>query len=100
LYVRPRQNRVVTGHSLYDALDAQRGDLRTRCDHSDILCSNPVPATNAATRLAAGTLCSGSPAPTANEEPKYAYNDGDGSTCYDAEYPLQIHGFDPNFHFV
>ena len=31
---------------------------------------------------------------------KYAYNDGDGSTAYDVEYPLQIHGFDPNFHFV
>jgi hypothetical protein len=27
-------------------------------------------------------------------------NDGDGSTYYDVEYPLQIHGFDPNFHFV
>ena len=31
---------------------------------------------------------------------KYAYNDGDGSTDYDVEYPIQIHGFDPNFHFV
>src|SRR5258708_23957372 len=30
----------------------------------------------------------------------YAYNDGDGSTQYDVEYPLQIHGFDPSFHFV
>jgi len=30
----------------------------------------------------------------------YAYNDGDGTTHYDVEYPLQIHGFDPNFHFV
>jgi FtsP/CotA-like multicopper oxidase with cupredoxin domain len=30
----------------------------------------------------------------------YAYNDGDGSTAYDVEYPIQIHGFDPNFHFV
>ncbi len=29
-----------------------------------------------------------------------AYNDGDGSTGYDVEYPIQIHGFDPNFHFV
>jgi hypothetical protein len=27
-------------------------------------------------------------------------NDGDGSTAYDVEYPVQIHGFDPNFHFV
>jgi hypothetical protein len=30
----------------------------------------------------------------------YAYNDGDGSTYYDVEVPLQMHGFDPNFHFV
>ena len=30
----------------------------------------------------------------------YAYNDGDGSTAYDVEYPIQMHGFDPNFHFV
>ena len=100
IYVRPRQNRVGAGLSLHDALVAQQGDMRTKCDHSDILCSNPVPAANSATRLAAGTLCSGSPAPNASEQPKYAYNDGDGSTCYDTEYPLQIHGFDPNFHFV
>jgi len=32
--------------------------------------------------------------------PSYAYNDGDGTNRYDVEYPLQIHGFDPNFHFV
>ncbi len=31
---------------------------------------------------------------------KYVYNDGDGSTAYDVEYAMQIHGFDPNFHFV
>jgi FtsP/CotA-like multicopper oxidase with cupredoxin domain len=29
---------------------------------------------------------------------KYAYNDGDGSTCYDVDFPLQILGFDKNFH--
>ncbi len=28
----------------------------------------------------------------------YVYNDGDGSTCYDVEYPIQLGGFDPNFH--
>lgn len=28
----------------------------------------------------------------------YAYNDGDGSTYYDVEMPLQIAGFDPAFH--
>jgi FtsP/CotA-like multicopper oxidase with cupredoxin domain len=31
---------------------------------------------------------------------RYTYNDGDGSTAYDVEYPLQMHDFDPNFHFV
>ncbi len=28
----------------------------------------------------------------------YAYNDGDGSTAYDVEVPLQLTGFDPDFH--
>jgi FtsP/CotA-like multicopper oxidase with cupredoxin domain len=83
LYVRPRQNRV-TG-DLYAALQTQQGDLRTACNsNADILCSNPLPA------IYTGASGGG----------KYAYNDGDGSTAYDVEYPLQIHGFDPNFHFV
>jgi FtsP/CotA-like multicopper oxidase with cupredoxin domain len=29
---------------------------------------------------------------------KYVYNDGDGSTYYDVEYPIQIGSFDPDFH--
>jgi FtsP/CotA-like multicopper oxidase with cupredoxin domain len=87
MYVRPRQNRLAVGASLYTALQAQQMDLRTKCDsNTDILCSNPLPAGSpTATQVAAG---------------KYAYNDGDGSTYYDVEYPIQIHGFDPNFHFV
>jgi len=89
IYVRPRQDRVPAGNSLYDALVAQQGDLRTACKSvADILCTNPLPfggATGSAPRAATGN---------------YAYNDGDGSTYYDVEYPLQIHGFDPNFHFV
>lgn len=28
----------------------------------------------------------------------YAYNDGDGSTYYDVDFPLQMSGFDPVFH--
>jgi len=85
LYVRPRQNRVSSGQPLYAALQAQQNDLRTACNSAtDILCSNPLPAVN--TGAAGGG--------------KYAYNDGDGSTAYDVEYPIQIHGFDPNFHFV
>jgi FtsP/CotA-like multicopper oxidase with cupredoxin domain len=99
LYVRPRQNRVPVGTSLYSALLKQNGigltalspkDLRTVCRPAvDIVCTTNMPvggaAANSATRAATGN---------------YAYNDGDGSTYYDVEYPLQIHGFDPNFHFV
>ena len=93
LYVRPRQNRVPVGNSLYSALQAQQTDLRTACNSAaDILCSNPLPAD-------AGILPNQTSA-TAAAGVKYAYNDGDGSTAYDVEYPLQIHGFDPNFHFV
>lgn len=29
---------------------------------------------------------------------KFVYNDGDGSTAYDVEYPIQIHGLDEIFH--
>jgi FtsP/CotA-like multicopper oxidase with cupredoxin domain len=87
MYVRPRQDRVAVGGNLYSALQQQGLDLRTKCDsNTDILCSNPLPSVNTgATRASAGN---------------YAYNDGDGSTYYDVEYPIQIHGFDPNFHFV
>jgi FtsP/CotA-like multicopper oxidase with cupredoxin domain len=94
IYVRPRQNRVAVGNSLFAALQQQQGDNRTKCDSTDILCSNPLsrktpsdpaPGDSGASRATTGN---------------YAYNDGDGSTYYDVEYPLQIHGFDPNFHFV
>jgi hypothetical protein len=84
LYVRPRQNRW-TG-DLYAGLQTQQGDLRTACNSKDVLCSNPLPA------VKTGAVNDGTQ--------KYAYNDGDGSTRYDVEYPLQLHGFDPNFHFV
>src|SRR6267143_1297579 len=94
LYVRPRQDRV-TG-SLYTALQNQQLDLRMKCDSTtDILCSNPLPAGGAAANTATGaaTVLQGGTS-------GYAYNDGDGSTFYNVEYPIQIHGFDPNFHFV
>ena len=94
LYVRPRQNRVAPGASLYAALQNQETDLRTACNPAaDILCSNSLPVPNSVPRAASLTNPS---APTGN----YVYNDGDGSTYYDVEYPIQIHGFDPNFHFV
>src|SRR5512139_2830184 len=88
LYVRPRQNKLATGANLRDGLIAQQSDPRKRSDcAADILCSAPVPPAPAvpATRASTGM---------------YAYNDGDGSTHYDVEYPVQMMGFDPNFHFV
>jgi FtsP/CotA-like multicopper oxidase with cupredoxin domain len=94
LYVRPRQDRVPVGNSLYVALQAQQTDLRTACNSAaDILCSNPLPPSNI---VAAGKTVVNATGSTGG----YAYNDGDGSTWYDVEYPLQMHGFDPNFHFV
>jgi hypothetical protein len=93
LYVRPRQNRAVGG-TLFASLQQQQLDNRTKCDSSaDILCSNPLPADQG---VLPGAL---TPTP-ASAGRMYAYNDGDGSTAYDVEYPVQIHGFDPNFHFV
>jgi FtsP/CotA-like multicopper oxidase with cupredoxin domain len=114
LYVRPRQDRVSVGQPLYTALAqwdqatptlsdpgtatgaaaraaafAAYEPVRKRCGQ-DIMCTSPIPPSNA---VAQANNASGTPS-------MYAYNDGDGSTRYDVEYPLQIHGFDPNFHFV
>ncbi|HEY7638651.1 MAG TPA: multicopper oxidase domain-containing protein [Steroidobacteraceae bacterium] len=96
LYVRPRQNKVLG--SLFTAVNnleaspnvppATQADyerVRKRCG-GDILCAAPVPASDIGA--------------TNNGTKRYAYNDGDGSTQYDVEYPIQIHGFDPDFHFV
>jgi FtsP/CotA-like multicopper oxidase with cupredoxin domain len=114
IHIRPRQDRVPPGSDLYTYLGYQNGiglptttvpDLRTECNPAvDILCSADQPAINAgATRAITGSLCSNPStiaAAAGNLTPRYTYNDGDGSTCYDVEYPIQMHGFDPNFHFV
>jgi FtsP/CotA-like multicopper oxidase with cupredoxin domain len=107
LYVRPRQNRVPLGNNLYAALELQQTDPRTasKCS-SDILCPSPLPISDTGAMHDSNILFKNSipasptypgavPGPTL-----YAYNDGNGSTAYDVEYPIQIHGFDPNFHFV
>jgi len=102
LYVRPRQDRVPQGQSLYTFLGYQNGisepatnpvvDVRTVCNPGqDILCSATMPAIN--TGAIQGLDKLGNPQ-------RYTYNDGDASTAYDVEYPIQMHGFDPNFHFV
>ncbi|MFP3891318.1 multicopper oxidase family protein [uncultured Ralstonia sp.] len=116
IYVRPRQDRVAAGASLYgntanpaigdpNSLLAQQIDSRTACyahtsattttpdlTKPDILCSAPLPPAPTVPPLHANNK-SGTPT-------LYAYNDGDGSTAYDVEYPVQMHGFDPNFHFI
>jgi FtsP/CotA-like multicopper oxidase with cupredoxin domain len=114
LHVRPRQDRVPVGGNLYTYLGYQNGvsepttnpvaDPRTACNPGrDILCSATAPAVpNAVTTARSGTN------PTSGVQgldlvgnpQRYTYNDGDGSTAYDVEYPIQMHGFDPNFHFV
>jgi hypothetical protein len=127
LYVRPRQNRVplltnlyytVTGTNAGGAFGtatgpSQQSDLRTACysngqsnllagatgsPSADILCSTPAPAANNGyTQLPSGSLstCRGP-----QGQACYVYNDGDGSTFYDIDVPIQQHGFDPNFHYV
>src|SRR6202007_1462350 len=73
------------------------------------LCSATMPAVNTGATQGTYPAYAGSggwgatgtvPHPNANRPYMYAYNDGDGSTQYDVEYPIQMHGFDPNFHFV
>jgi FtsP/CotA-like multicopper oxidase with cupredoxin domain len=84
LYVRPRQN-TVSG-ALRASLVVANAAVDTKCASTDLLCSTQTPpADNGATKTA-GRM--------------YAFNDGDGTTAYDVEYPIQMHGFDPNFHFV
>ena len=111
LYVRPRQDRVPVGQSLYTFLGYQNGisepttnptvDLRTACNTaSDILCSARMPAATNSVAQAIDNLVIDPATGAADLPNKYVYNDGDGSTQYDVEYPLQMHGFDPNFHFV
>ena len=85
LYVRPRQNNVSTG-KLRDASLAAQASLDTKCSAADLLCSTQVPAVDTGASATAGRT--------------YAFDDGDGTTAYDVEYPIQMHGFDPNFHFV
>jgi Multicopper oxidase len=111
LHVRPRQDRVPAGTGtfpaggggdLYTYLGYQNGvglptgtaaDLRTVCKPgADILCSATMPAS--------GDTGATQGLDKLGNTQRYTYNDGDGSTAYDVEYPLQMHGFDPNFHFV
>jgi len=77
VYVRPRQNRTAVGADLGMALKAQGS-------------TTPLPAGADPTTGATGVLH--------ESGAMYAYNDGDGSTRYDVEVPIQIGSFDPDFH--
>jgi multicopper oxidase len=94
---------------------SQQGDLRTACypglpttatpQGPDILCSAPNPPADNGVKQGTYTASDpfGRPDPmgyVTGDNFKYIYNDGDGSTRYDIDVPIQIHGFDPNFHFV
>jgi hypothetical protein len=110
IHVRPRQDRVPVGGSLYTYLGYQNGiseptglvaDLRTECNPGrDILCSATMPATTNTVTQALDPLVKDPVNGLSDLPNRYTYNDGDGSTQYDVEYPIQMHGFDPNFHFV
>jgi FtsP/CotA-like multicopper oxidase with cupredoxin domain len=97
LYVRPKQNSTTgdLGAALKAANVASVGNSTTpptgfKC--TDILCAGQTPLPAGANPSSGATGVAGGK--------KYAYNDGDGSTAYDVEYPIQMMGFDPNFHFV
>jgi hypothetical protein len=94
LFVRPRQNALPAGTPLYAALKASNTvhGLSPTGDCSDILCTGATPLPN---EPASAQLATTQPV-----NAQYAYNDGDGSTRYDVDVPIQIMGFDPNFHFV
>ena len=140
LYVRPRENRIPAGTTLYSIVSGNvqmqangtvsgvgmQSDLRTACPGTgptpiatpaqpngapagaspDILCSAPVPQSNSFAQQTFAAFHSSDPFGgndpriPAGSNLKYVYNDGDGSTWYDIDVPVQIHGFDPNFHFV
>lgn len=77
LYVRPAQNRLPDGTVL----------TRTEPDGTVISHVHDNPDYNAKPML-----------DDSLNGDKYTYNDGDGSTYYDVEYPVMMGGFDPNFH--
>ena len=84
LFVRPRQNKLATGASLYDAFVGINDFLDDgNIANVDLGGTTTPPAVNTATHAANTT---------------YAYNDGDGTTAYDVEFPIQIGSFDPDFH--
>jgi FtsP/CotA-like multicopper oxidase with cupredoxin domain len=93
IYVRPRQYQSSSTDLAAALIAANQASATTGAglNCNDLLCAGqtPVPAAYRAAPVAI---------PGAGKQ--YAYNDGDGTTVYDVEYPIQLMGFDPNFHFV
>jgi FtsP/CotA-like multicopper oxidase with cupredoxin domain len=84
LFVHPRQDRLGAGDSLYDyfvGAGAFAGNGNAAYVGNGGL--TPAPAPNTAAHVAGAT---------------YAYNDGDGTTRFDVEFPIQIGSFDKAFH--
>jgi hypothetical protein len=109
VYVRPRQNTVAAGADLGVALlkanlasndTANNGNTSetpgTECN--EILCSQETTMPASSDAWTGGT--DGATGALRAASGEYAYNDGDGSTYFDVDYPINMHGFDPNFHFV
>jgi FtsP/CotA-like multicopper oxidase with cupredoxin domain len=101
LFVRPRQNKVPTDTTLYSALQTANQANSTKValvgdGCTDLLCTGTTPLPAAGDNGVKG----GYDASTKVSTKMYAYNDGDGSTQYDYDIPIQMMGFDPNFHFV
>jgi len=92
IFVRPRQNQINASTTLLSALQSSNGRNRGLVNDastnacSDLLCTGATPLPAVDTGAKGGG--------------KYAYNDGDASTRYDYDVPIQMMGFDPNFHFV
>jgi len=77
LYVRPRQDRLPPGSDLFDAFAANPANIANG-------------GLTAPPRIDTGASHGGGV--------HYAYNDGDGTTGYDVEVPIQVGSFDPDFH--
>ena len=77
LWVRPRQNKLAVGDNLFSA-------FTTNAANTALGGSTPPPLINTGATHASGD--------------EYAFNDGDGTTRYDRDYPIQIGSFDPDFH--
>jgi FtsP/CotA-like multicopper oxidase with cupredoxin domain len=107
LFVRPRQNALNDNAALYSELVASNklhGLSLDGTSCADILCTGatPAPATSNSVQRDSTPVVPNSDQALAGltHAVNYAYNDGDGSTAYDVEFPIQLMGFDPAFHFV